>query len=529
MSYQSLVWALGGESHCAPENTLPAYWGTLGAGADGLAVDVRLTADGVVVCCEEDMLEKTCGDSGSVSGITAAELRELDAGRVFRSIRLNEMNQVVGQGDDQPWSGEKKRKEQMLYHPSLAEVLLQFSRRTQLLLRLRPDRKSDRARQALAKAVADLLVRYGTDRATIIACDEKTVPAVKSLLPDTPCALVPASVTEPIAVVSAAKNMYIPYVMLDAEAIISVKGKVVPGFVKSLGRNMRVLVTSRKMPYALTPMYLEALRDKAWVAGILCRAVHETLDAARPLCCVLADDFQGKVVDKSIWDVGYSKENEDTRIFQDNGLIIDIKAGGEYSGAAALTAFSIRGDFDARVCFHVENPHQGTTFELAAIQVDPGYRDINLTFDVHGAPPYASSERDENDGFRIGWNNGPALTKFVMESLELKQTGATYSVKRMRDEAQSSNLYNEYSRDVGDGKKSNQKGKLRLVRTGSVFNAYYTDQHNEQWVLCGSALVATLSNDVFLRLGAKHWPKRGKTPPPNKITFNNFELYQRRI
>ena len=158
--------------------------------------------------------------------------------------------------------------------------------------------------------------------------------------------------------------------------------------------------------------------------------------------------------------------------------------------------------------FEVANPEQGTTFELAAVHVDAGYRPTNLTFDVHGAPPYASSERDENDGFRIGWNNGPALTRWV------------------DNEPQSSNLYNCYGRDVGYAKADNPRGQLRLTRCGQIFNAYYTDRAHDGWVLCGSVPVPALADSLFLRLGAKHWPKGGGAPPTNKFRFAGFELRQ---
>jgi hypothetical protein len=233
---------------------------------------------------------------------------------------------------------------------------------------------------------------------------------------------------------------------------------------------------------------------------------------------VVAEHFAGTTPDLDLWTMGYSKISQDTTIRQDDGVVIEIKSGGQYSGAAAVTNFPIRGDFDARIQFEVASPHQGTTFELACVHIDPGFhhidntkldnRAVHLTFDVHGAPPYASSERDEDDGFRIGWNNGPAVTEFVQHS------------------AQSSNIYNKYSRDVGDATASNPKGQLRLVRRGAVFNSYYSDKHNRGWVLSGTALVPTLCQDVFLRLGGKHWPKQGKTPPPNRIKFTDFRLFQ---
>lgn len=438
-------------------------------------------------------------------------------------------NQLVASGRDFPWTGQGKHPSQWLYHPALSEVPVLFSRRTKLLLFLRPNGSSEKARKEIVEAVARLLVQFGLDRSTVLAGDAEILRLVWRILPEAPVALCVGANDKGSSVVSAARELKAGRLVLRAEQFLSATGKPKTGFVKSLAGKVKLFVTSDKMPQALTPPQLQEIANARWLDGIICRAVHETLDGLRRRCEVLADDFSRSTVDKSVWEIGYSKDNKDTRIFQDDGLVITIKAGGEYSGGAALTAFPIHGDFDARVGYHVANPHQGTTFELAAIQVDPGYRETNLTFDVHGAPPYASSERDEEDGFRIGWNNGPALTKFSPIKLSMKKSGSDYEVSHVSDEAQSSNLYNEYSRDVGYAKKDSPEGELRLVRTGSVFNAYYKDRYNSAWVLSGSALVPTLAVDVFLRLGAKHWPKRGKTPPANIVTFRNFKLLQRRL
>jgi glycerophosphoryl diester phosphodiesterase len=522
------IWALGGESLTAPENTIPAYWAALGSNADGLAIDVRLTGDGIPVCTFTDSLNDTCNDPRKVSKISAEELRGLDAGSVFRSTILNDENQPIGQGKDTPWSGQGKHRSQWLYHPTLSEVLILFSRRTNLLLRLNPAGSSKKAKQEIVNAVSALLIQFGLDRHTIVAADEETSPLVRKSLPDAPLALIAAPGKKIVSSASTAKRLKAGYLIARAEAFLTAGGRPSAGFVKALGRNLQVIAHSDKMPYAMRPALIEKIYTAPWLSGIICRAANETRDAVIPPCKVLSDEFKGTRPNKAIWELGYSKNNKDTKVLQKNGLIIQIKKGGEYSGGAAVTTFSIHGDFDARVAYHVTNPHQGTTFEMAAIQVDPGYRETNLTFDVHGAPPYASSERDENDGFRIGWNNGPALTKFAPTRLTMKKTGADYVISRSRDEAQSSNLYNEYSRDVGYAKKDSPAGELRLVRSGSIFNAYYRDKFNEGWVLSGTALVSTLADDVFLRLGAKHWPKGGIVPPENTITFKNFELYQRR-
>jgi len=523
MNDSKLTWAAGGESLSAPVDTMPAYWGAIGAGADGLALCVQLTSDNVPVCYRNASLTQTTGDERGISEVTAAELRRLDAGAKFRSTELDAENQPSGTGDDTPWIGHDKKGD-ALYHPELGEVLLNFSTRTAMLLQLvTPRRESAARRRALVEAVLVQLTRFGLRRSAVVAGDADVLRLVRKASPETPAALV-LTRHDDEKFKTTLKEIAPHYLLLDAESIARRQKKSVkfdPTFVKSL-KKVRVIITSAKMPFALTPDYFQALDAQDWVAGFVCRAVRETNDMRRPQHLVVADDFEGQTINRTLWTMGYSKLNRDTEIRHSDGLSIKIRSGGEYSGAAALTTYSIRGDFDAQVAFTVAGPAQGTTFELAAIQVDPGYHNTdnskinhdnaNLTFDVHGAPPYASSERDEDDGFRIGWNNGPAVMRIV---------DANHGT-----ESQSVNAYNKYSRDVGDGAKENPTGRLRLVRRGEVFNAYYTDKHNRQWVLSGSASVPTLCKDVFLRLGAKHWPKGGRVPPPNQIDFQSFRLYQ---
>ncbi len=51
----------GGVEHTAPANTLAAVSSALAAGADGVHVDVRLTGDGVPVCCHEPDVRTIAG------------------------------------------------------------------------------------------------------------------------------------------------------------------------------------------------------------------------------------------------------------------------------------------------------------------------------------------------------------------------------------------------------------------------------------------------------------------------------------
>jgi len=67
-----------GASHDNAEHTLGAYVAALDAGAEALECDVRLTADGHLVCVHDRDLRRTASSRGTVSTMELAELDELD-------------------------------------------------------------------------------------------------------------------------------------------------------------------------------------------------------------------------------------------------------------------------------------------------------------------------------------------------------------------------------------------------------------------------------------------------------------------
>lgn len=74
-----MIWAHRGASVDAPENTLAAFDLAARQGADGIELDVQLSADGVVVVCHDETLERTTDGSGAIAQMTLAQLRTLDA------------------------------------------------------------------------------------------------------------------------------------------------------------------------------------------------------------------------------------------------------------------------------------------------------------------------------------------------------------------------------------------------------------------------------------------------------------------
>jgi glycerophosphoryl diester phosphodiesterase len=70
-----------GASTEAPEHTYAAYVAALSAEADGLECDVRLTADGHLVCVHDRRVNRVSNGTGLVSSLELARLEELDFGR----------------------------------------------------------------------------------------------------------------------------------------------------------------------------------------------------------------------------------------------------------------------------------------------------------------------------------------------------------------------------------------------------------------------------------------------------------------
>jgi glycerophosphoryl diester phosphodiesterase len=67
-----------GASHDNPEHTLGAYTAALDTGAEGLECDVRLTADGHLVCVHDRRVDRVTNGRGVVSTMELAQLDELD-------------------------------------------------------------------------------------------------------------------------------------------------------------------------------------------------------------------------------------------------------------------------------------------------------------------------------------------------------------------------------------------------------------------------------------------------------------------
>jgi glycerophosphoryl diester phosphodiesterase len=82
----------GDTSSEQPENTVAAVEAALAAGADGVEVDVRLTADGVPVCVHDPDLRRIAGLPHRVAATTYADLRRV---RLPGGERVASLDEVV--------------------------------------------------------------------------------------------------------------------------------------------------------------------------------------------------------------------------------------------------------------------------------------------------------------------------------------------------------------------------------------------------------------------------------------------------
>lgn len=63
-----------------PENTMRSFQQAADWGVDGVELDVHMTADGIVVVCHDEFVERTTNGRGLIKEKTLAELQTLDAG-----------------------------------------------------------------------------------------------------------------------------------------------------------------------------------------------------------------------------------------------------------------------------------------------------------------------------------------------------------------------------------------------------------------------------------------------------------------
>ncbi|MGW7816629.1 glycerophosphodiester phosphodiesterase [Streptomyces puniciscabiei] len=145
-----------GASEDAPEHTLAAYKKAIEDGADALECDVRLTADGHLVCVHDRRVNRTSNGRGAVSALELADLAALD----FGSWKTRE--NWRGRDEEPDWEHRPEDREEtsVLTLERLLELVADAGRRVELAIETKhPTRWAGQVEERLLT----LLKRFGLD------------------------------------------------------------------------------------------------------------------------------------------------------------------------------------------------------------------------------------------------------------------------------------------------------------------------------------------------------------------------------
>ncbi len=145
-----------GASEDAPEHTLAAYTKAIEDGADALECDVRLTADGHLVCVHDRRINRTSNGRGAVSALELADLAALDFGSWKRGEAWK------GRDEEPDWEHPPEDREatSVLTLERLLELVADAGRRVELAIETKhPTRWAGQVEERLLV----LLKRFGLD------------------------------------------------------------------------------------------------------------------------------------------------------------------------------------------------------------------------------------------------------------------------------------------------------------------------------------------------------------------------------
>ena len=121
------VWGHRGASGVAPENTLPAFDLARRMGADGVELDVQLSADGRLVVIHAAPLDRTPTGAGPVAARTLDAQRPHDAGRGlagYAGARIPTLDEVFELFAGTPVVVNVELKNSVVAYPGLEEKVL---------------------------------------------------------------------------------------------------------------------------------------------------------------------------------------------------------------------------------------------------------------------------------------------------------------------------------------------------------------------------------------------------------------------
>ena len=494
MTYNKpVIIARGGNAAHLPDHTIEACLSAYTAGADGLMLTVQETSDNHLLLYGHSDLSVQTDGQGPVAALTFDQIMRLDAGAKFSP------------GQDMPWV--KNVKVHRFLRLSPLDILAQ-KLEDNVAYFLRPGLPSDQIskRVSLGRKILNTFVATNRVAPLLVAESADFLEALHSEMPD---------------------GSLLALDMSDEKVDIDRVLRLKPAYIFAPRKNYEILSADIQGSSVKLGLILEANGSEQDLPPIVLSAdVTNTREALGSLVTALTENWPGHEFDLNRWVAGISSghhimrpmlgiEEYNEPVFcasttVNDGLRIKVVEGKTYASSGVVSRFSLGGSFVADVDFTYDNPQVANMMVLAVINQEvwpsyyhkPGLQENpspfwqNHAFDSHGAAPFVSMEREEDDGFRI------------MKYTSVAGVYEWYG--------------NYYLGDVGNDKST--KGRLRLERRGRFFSGYYQDENNDDWIGVGTLENASMNSRVYLRLQAKHYPKRNAPDPLRSlnVTYNNL-------
>jgi glycerophosphoryl diester phosphodiesterase len=164
-----------GASYESAEHTLGAYLDALDQGADALECDVRLTADGHLVCVHDRDLRRTASTRGVISAMELADLNDLD----FASWK-----NPWGDLDDEAPDRDPER-DGVLTLRRLLETVAAYDRRVELAIETKhPTRYAGLVERKLVEILKEFGWHEATGPVRVMSFSYVALQRVRRLAPD---------------------------------------------------------------------------------------------------------------------------------------------------------------------------------------------------------------------------------------------------------------------------------------------------------------------------------------------------------
>jgi glycerophosphoryl diester phosphodiesterase len=169
-----------GSSAEEPEHTLGAYLRAIDVGADALECDVRLTADGHLVCVHDRRVNRTSNGKGLVSTLELAQLESLDWG----SWKADWSDALEAEQPD-------RNRGQLLTLRALLTAVASADRRVDLAIETKhPNRYAGQVERALVKVLEEFALTRpradGTWPARVMSFSSVALARMRQLGPGVP-------------------------------------------------------------------------------------------------------------------------------------------------------------------------------------------------------------------------------------------------------------------------------------------------------------------------------------------------------